>query len=112
MAKHEAKDLEEDIPDASEEAKDDAGLESDGKPAKRHSKLWIIPALLLGIAAGLYFAGAVYFMQNALPNTTVNGRDISLSPYENTATVLEDELMGWSAQVAGNGMDFLITARV
>ena len=81
------------------------------KEKKPLSKLWLIPILLLGIVAGVYFGGVAYFTQNTLPNTMVNGRDVSLSSVDDLAGIFEFDLSKWSVNIQGDGLNFDMNAK-
>ena len=55
----------------------------------RKSKLWIVPVVLIVVLLGIYGAGVAYFSNNFLPNTFVDGKDVSLKSRDEVAAALE-----------------------
>lgn len=76
---------------------------------KRHTGLKVLLTLviLLGIA---YVGGAVYFMDRFLPNTTVNGDDVSLMTTEEVAADNSDSIKDFKLTVTGDELDLTLDA--
>lgn len=79
------------------------------EPAKK-SKLWIIPVVLVVVLLAAYGAGVAYFSNNYLPNTVLDGTDVSLKSREEVAQALESSLSGYSTAVEGDGISFTLKA--
>ena len=56
--------------------------EPETPPRKRKHLLWIIPLTLAILAGAIYGGGVWYFSEHFLPNTTVEGDDVSLQTTE------------------------------
>ena len=63
--------------------------EPETPPRKRKHLLWIIPLTLAILAGAIYGGGVWYFSEHFLPNTTVEGDDVSLQTTEELATLIE-----------------------
>ena len=77
---------------------------------KRRRFLWLIPAALLVLAAGAYGAGFMRYKDTFLPNTTVNGIDVSGMTPEELASIVEADAAGWTSNLSGDGLDIALTA--
>jgi hypothetical protein len=78
------------------------------KPKK--SKLWIIPVVIAGLAAAAYGGGVAYFSSNFMPNTTLDGTDVSLTSKAEVASQLEASLDGYATTITGEGLNITATA--
>ena len=76
----------------------------------RGRRLWIIPAALAGLVSAAYIGGSVYFMSHFMPNTTVNGADVSYQPASQLAESISQSADDFSATVKGAGFEIPLTA--
>lgn len=90
-----------------------AGFESfdvePAEPKKRRRRWPTVVLALLVLAGGAYLAGAFYFMNTFLPNTTLNGEDISLKRTEEVAAANNALAEDFTFAVTGDGIDLDIT---
>ena len=79
--------------------------------AHRKRRRWptIVLALLV-LALGAYLAGVVAFMKVFLPNTTLNGDDVSLKTIEDVARANSDSISSFQVVVTGDGVDLTLGA--
>ena len=77
---------------------------------KPHSKLWIIPVVIVALLAAAYVAGALYFSEHCLPNTTVDGDDVSGKTKAEIASSIESQVDGYALAVSGDGVELSLTA--
>lgn len=76
-----------------------------------HSKLpIIIPSVILGILALVYFGGVAFFHYVFMPGTTLDGQDVSLRPASEVAEEKAGSLASYQAHVTGDGVDLTISA--
>ncbi len=88
-----------------------AGFDSaDFAEKPRKSKLWIIPVVLVAVLLVAYGVGVAVFSTRFLPNTTVDGTDVSLKEKSEVASSVEAGLSGYSTTVSGDGISFSIKA--
>lgn len=82
------------------------------KEPRRRSKLpWlIVPAVLVAALGGGYAYGANLYSKTFMPNTTVNGIDVSGMTPEELATIVEGDISDWSSTLTGLGLDIPLTA--
>ena len=83
---------------------------NDFEETPRKGKLWIVPVVLIVVLLGIYGAGVAYFSNNFLPNTFVDGKDVSLKSRDEVAAALESSLTGYQAKVDGDGLSFTLKA--
>ncbi len=88
-------------------APEDNGIDID---APRKRKLWIIPVALIGVVSAVYIGGAVYFMSHFLPNTTVDGFDVSLQQPEVLAEHVVQDSADYQGTFTGDGFEIPFTA--
>lgn len=80
------------------------------QPERPRSKLvWIIPLAILGVLVAAYVIGALVFSTRFLPGTTLDGQDVSLMTLDAVAAQKADDLAGFQAHVAGDGVDLSLT---
>ncbi len=79
---------------------------ADEKPKK--SKLWIIPVVIVVVLAIAYGVGVAVFSNIYLPNTTLDGKDISYKTKAEVAASLESTISGYSTAVEGDGLSFTL----
>lgn len=72
--------------------------------------LLIIVIVLVLAVGGIYVAGAYYFEDRFLPNTTLDGEDVSLQLASDVAAEKSASLDGLELSVSGDGLDFTITS--
>lgn len=77
---------------------------------KSHKKWPTLVLALLVLLAGAYIAGAVVFMQYFMPNTSLNGTDVSLKTISDVAKIHADSANEFSFAVTGDGVDLNISA--
>lgn len=83
-----------------------AGGGAGEKPRRR--KLWLIPLVLLLVVAAAYVGGAMYFSQNFLPNTSVDGQNASLKSKDEVAQAISSQTDGYALKIEGDGVDVTI----
>ena len=62
------------------------------------------------LALGAYLAGVVAFMNLFMPNTTLNGDDVSLKTIEDVARANSDSISSFQVAVTGDGVDLTLGA--
>ena len=78
---------------------------------KKRSKLGIVLFLLLIALVGGAYGGGVWASQRYfMPNTTINGEDVSLQPIEEVAARHSESTSGYQVAVTGQGIDLTLTA--
>ncbi len=77
---------------------------------KSHKKWPTLVLALLVLLVGAYIAGAVVFMQYFMPNTSLNGTDVSLKTIPDVAKIHADSANEFSFAVTGDGVDLNISA--
>ncbi|MGL5174595.1 MAG: L,D-transpeptidase family protein, partial [Olsenella sp.] len=60
--------------------------------------------------AGIYLIGVAVFSSRFLPNTTVNGENVSLMSVSDVASTASKSLDGYSGTVSGDGISFTVSA--
>ena len=65
---------------------------------------------LVVLAAGAYIAGAIVFMSRFMPNTTINGEDVSLQTVEEVAQANSDSIDSFGLSVTGDGLNLNVKA--
>ena len=84
-----------------------ASTRTEEKP--RRGCLTVLLALMV-LAVAAYLAGVVAFMQVFMPNTTVNGDDVSLKTIADVAQMHADSVGEVSFAVTGDGVDLQLDA--
>ncbi len=79
--------------------------DDEGSKPKRRRKLWIIPLVLVALLVAGYVGGAVYFNDHCLPNTTVDGDDVSGKTKSEIAASIQAQLDGYTLSVSGDGVE-------
>lgn len=79
-------------------------------PKKGILKKVAIGLAAAAVVAAAYVGGAFYFASHFLPNTTIEGRDVSLQSTSDLEAMLKREIAGYSTHVTGDGIDLTITA--
>ena len=77
----------------------------------RRSVAGTVAKVLVGLAVvvgAAYVGGATYLQDHFLPNTTLDGHDVSLMTIDEAATFADDELGSYTAHVEGQGLDLQI----
>ena len=91
-----------------------AGFESfdvePAEPKRKHRRWPTILLALLVLVAGAYLAGAVYFMDTFLPNTTLNGQDVSMKSTEEVAAANNALANDFQFAVTGDGVDLDVSS--
>ena len=83
---------------------------SDTQP-KRSRLPIIIPCVLVGVLALVYLGGVLAFHQVFMPNTTLNGQDVSLRAVKDVAAEKSDSMAGYQLHVTGDGVDLTVSAQ-
>lgn len=78
-----------------------------GAPKRR---LWVIPIVIVAVLAVGYLAGALAFGSVFMPNTTLNGQDVSLRGASEVAAAAEGPLSSYSVRLTGDGIDLTVKA--
>ena len=92
------------------------GAEADmsaGNPKRRLSGAQIAAIVCGSVAAGLlaiYVGVSLHFQSTFMPNTTLNGKDVSNASRDEVLQQSEAELADYSLGVTGDGLDFSIGA--
>lgn len=79
-------------------------------PEKRRRRWPTVVLALLVLLTGAYLAGVVYFMNRFLPNTTLNGEDVSLKTVDEVAQAHTDSVSNFSFAVTGDDIELTIGA--
>ncbi len=87
----------------------DQAKAQDKKERKPRRGLTFLLALLV-LALGAYLAGVVAFMNLFMPNTTLNGTDVSLKGASDVAADSSDASGRFPFTVTGDGVDLSVTA--
>ena len=77
------------------------------KPSKLPPFLKPLLATVLALAA-IYVAGGFFFSHFFMPNTSIQGRNVSLKSISEVAGSLSDRTDAYVLKVSGNGLDFSI----
>lgn len=81
-----------------------------GKEPGRKSRAWLIPVVIVALLAGVYLAGAMVFSTRFLPNTTINGEDVSLKTVDEVARAASTSLDDYAGTISGDGISINVTA--
>ena len=81
-----------------------------GKKSKAGKRILIGVGALVAILAVVYLGGAFAFRSHFYPNTTLNGRDISLKDAGYVEQAVEDEVAGYQVHVTSPSLDTTLTA--
>lgn len=73
-------------------------------------RLWVVPAVAAGALAAVYLGGVCVFSTRYLPNTSVNGLDVSLKESAYLADSINSETLGYALQVTGDGVELTLAA--
>lgn len=72
------------------------------------NKLWIVPVAIVALIAAVYVAGGLYFSAHCLPNTTVDGEDVSGKTKSEIASSIESQVEGYALTVSGDGVELTL----
>lgn len=89
---------------------DEPARPSGDEGGQRRSKLWIIPVVIVALLVAAYVGVAVYFSDHCLPNTSVDGTDVSGKTKSEIASSIESQLDGYALTVNGNDMVLSLAA--
>ena len=89
---------------------DSFDLEADAEPPKKRRRWPTVLLALVVLLGAAYLAGAVVFMSRFLPQTSINGEDVSLKTLEEVAKANSDSVEGFSFKVEGDGVDLTLGA--
>lgn len=70
-----------------------------------HHRRWVVPVVVVGAAAAVYLGGVAVFSNVFMPQTRLNGQDVSLAPAEQAAEQAEGPLSSYTFRVTGDGID-------
>ena len=83
-------------------------------PTKRKRKALKAFGITAGVSIALvlvaYIAGAVRFMGRFLPNTIINGNDVSMKTDDEVAQIIDDAISSYQLDVLGNGFSYHTTS--
>ncbi len=88
----------------------EGAYEAKGRPKRRYRKLWLIPVVLVALLAAAYGGGVYYFNEHCLPNTMVDGADVSGMTKSEVAASIESQVADYVISVTGDGVDLNLTA--
>ena len=71
---------------------------------------WVVPVAIVGVTAAVYLGGVAVFSNVFMPQTRLNGQDVSLMPGADAAALAEGPLSSYSFRVTGDGLDLTVTA--
>lgn len=71
----------------------------------------IIVGSIVGLLLIAYVAGAIYFLDRFMPNTTLGDHDVSLKTSSEVQATLDDALSGYSVTVSGQGFTLKLSAK-
>ena len=86
------------------------GAFEEPKKKKRGKLGLVLGLLLLALLGGTYAAGVWASQQYFMPNTTLNGEDVSLQPIAEVAAKHSESTSGYQVAVTGQGIDLKLTA--
>ena len=81
----------------------------DSAPRKKR-RAWIIPVAALGVVAAAYLGGVYTFSTRFLPNTTVDGVDVSLKTRSYLAESINSQTASYTLSVTGDDVELTIAA--
>ncbi len=92
-------------------------IDDNASPFVRKCKyLWFnhrIPVIVVGsiivLLIVIYVAGCVYFSSHYLPNTTVNGKDVSLKSNTEFANEMASDVQNYTAHISGDGVNLTLS---
>ena len=79
-------------------------------PRDGSRRLWVVPVAIVGVTAAVYLGGVAVFSNVFMPQTRLNGQDVSLMPGADAAALAEGPLSSYSFHVTGDGLDLTVTA--
>ncbi len=83
-------------------------------PTKRKRKalkaFGITAGVIIALVLVAYIAGAVMFMGRFLPNTFINGNDVSMKTDDEVAQILDEAISSYQLDVLGNGFSYHTTS--
>lgn len=88
------------------------GMPQQEEPEKRGvgKKVLIGVGIAVGVLAIIYVGVAIFFMSHFLPNTMVNGENVSLMSVGDLSKQVSEIGASYSAHIAGDGLDLTIPA--
>lgn len=69
----------------------------------------IVLAVIVGVLAVIYVAGAIVFMGRFLPNTVIRGQDVSLKTPEEVHRVFQESMAGYQLRIEGDGFSLALS---
>ena len=61
-------------------------------PRDGSRRLWVVPVAIVGVTAAVYLGGVAVFSNVFMPQTRLNGQDVSLMPGADAAALAEGPL--------------------
>lgn len=83
---------------------------TDADTGRRSHTGLVVVVLVIAILAAAYAFGIIFFATHAMPNTTINGVDVSWRSVDDMQDALGGAAASWSATVEGDGIDLSIAA--
>lgn len=85
--------------------------QGDVRPSHRGRKVFgVTLAIVVGLGGVAYGAGLYYFRDHFLPNTTVNGRNVSLMGRDQVADEISSSTDGYRQTITAGGFGLTVTA--
>lgn len=69
----------------------------------------IVGGSIIALLIVIYVAGCVYFSSHYLPNTTVNGKDVSLKSSAELANEMASDVQNYTAHISGDGVNLTLS---
>lgn len=82
----------------------------DENPGPKRRKLWVIPCAVGGALAAVYLGGVFVFSSHYLPNTVVDGTNVSLKTRSDLAAAIESQTADYNVTIQGDGIELSLTA--
>ncbi|MCI1665448.1 MAG: L,D-transpeptidase/peptidoglycan binding protein [Atopobiaceae bacterium] len=79
-------------------------------PSKRPHRALKVMGIVAAVLAGAYVAVAVFFMFFFMPNTKVDGSDVSMRLASSVASDLDDTTSSYKGSFTGDGLDLTVKA--
>ena len=77
---------------------------------RKRRRIWVVPVVLLVLAALVYLGGVVAFHLVFMPGTILDGTDVSLRVASEVAEEKASSLSDYQAHVTGDGVDLTISS--
>lgn len=87
------------------------GAEAAAKPKRKHGKVVaLVFAIIFGVLAVVYFAGAIFFMGRFFPQTHAGDIDLSMRPVSEVQQQLDKAISDYELTVTGQGFRLELSA--